>query len=75
MRAACATSSSRRRTRTSSTDLDAANIGYKLVRELAGASAYGALLQGFTHRVAKLSRGSTPAEIAGTAQLLRELAG
>lgn len=56
-------------------DLDAANIGYKLVRELAGASAYGAFLQGFTGRVAKLSRGSTPAEISGTAQLLRMLAG
>ncbi|MEP6858976.1 MAG: phosphate acyltransferase [Deltaproteobacteria bacterium] len=56
-------------------DLDAANIGYKLVRELAGASAYGAFLQGFGHRVAKLSRGSTAAEIAGTAQLLRRLGG
>lgn len=52
-------------------DLDAANIGYKLVRELAGASAYGAFLQGFAGRVAKLSRGSTAEEIAGTGRLLR----
>jgi phosphate acetyltransferase len=55
-------------------DLDAANIGYKLVRELAGAAAYGAFLQGYTRPVAKLSRGSTAAELAGTAQILRDLA-
>jgi phosphate acetyltransferase len=56
-------------------DLDAANIGYKLVRSLAGAPAYGVFLQGYTRPVAKLSRGSTAAELAGTARILCELAG
>jgi phosphate acetyltransferase len=52
-------------------DLDAANIGYKLVRTLAPANAYGVFLQGYGETVVKLSRGSTVDEIVGTCLLLR----
>lgn len=51
-------------------DLDAANIGYKLVRTLARAEAIGAFLQGFGAPIAKLSRGATDREIEETARLL-----
>lgn len=56
-------------------DLDAGNIGYKLVRSLARANAYGVFLQGFSKPVAKLSRGARAEEIFGTALLLARLAG
>lgn len=52
-------------------DLDAANIGYKLVRTLASVSAYGVFVQGYDRTVVKLSRGSTTDEIVGTCLLLR----
>jgi phosphate acetyltransferase len=55
-------------------DLDAGNIGYKLVRELGGATAYGSFLEGFGHPVCDASRGATVEDIVGTALVLARLA-
>lgn len=50
-------------------NIEAGNIGYKLVQRLAKANAYGPVMQGIAKPVSDLSRGCSTDDIVGTAAL------
>jgi len=55
-------------------DLDAGNIAYKLTQYVAGAGAYGPILQGFRKPVSDLSRGAKVEDIVGVMAIVSVLA-
>jgi len=56
-------------------DLDAGNIGYKLIQRLAGAKAYGPILMGPARQANDLSRGCSVEDVVETAAIACAMSG